>query len=46
MTDEEFRELMSGSLLCRLSDGEDCGQNMDAFLSRCFYQSVRARRPA
>lgn len=43
MTDEEFRDLISESLTCRLTDGEGCGQNMDNFLSRCFYQAVCER---
>lgn len=42
MTDEEFRDLISESLTCRLTDGEGCGQNMETFLSRCFYQAVRS----
>ena len=41
MTDEEFRDLISESLTCRLTDGEDCGKNTEDFLSRCFYQAVR-----
>ena len=42
MTDDEFRDLISESLTCRLSDGEDCGKTMDIFLDRCFYVPVRA----
>ena len=42
MTDAGFRDLISSSLTCRVSDGEGCGKSMDAFLTRCFYQSVSA----
>ncbi len=38
MSDEEFREYIGGSLTCRLSDGENCGDKFDEFLERCFYQ--------
>ncbi|CAL8463105.1 g2639 [Coccomyxa elongata] len=38
MSDEEFREYIGGSLTCRLSDGENCGDKFDKFLERCFYQ--------
>ncbi|KAL4452485.1 hypothetical protein ABPG75_008147 [Micractinium tetrahymenae] len=38
MTDEEFRDMIGGSLTCRISDARDCGRKMDEFLARCFYQ--------
>ena len=43
MSDEEFRDLISENLTCRLSDGEDCSKTMDHFLERCFYVPVRLR---
>ncbi|WP_289480325.1 hypothetical protein, partial [Klebsiella pneumoniae] len=39
MNDEQFRDLIAGSLTCRLNDASDCGKKMDDFLSRCFYQA-------
>ncbi|KAI3438309.1 hypothetical protein D9Q98_000743 [Chlorella vulgaris] len=39
MNDEEFRDLIAGSLTCRLNDAGDCGKKMDEFLERCFYQA-------
>ena len=38
MSDEEFREYIQGSLSCRLTDKDKCGDKMGAFLERCFYQ--------
>lgn len=38
MTDEEFRNYIQGSLSCRLTDKDKCGDKMDVFLQRCFYQ--------
>mmetsp|Transcript_2719 Transcript_2719/g.4928 ORF Transcript_2719/g.4928 Transcript_2719/m.4928 type:complete len:562 (-) Transcript_2719:2337-4022(-) len=37
MTDEEFRDLILGTLTCRVIDGEKCSQKMEEFLPRCFY---------
>ena len=38
MTDAEFRESISRSLTCRVAAGASCGDAMEAFLGRCFYQ--------
>ena len=38
MTDNEFREYIQGSLSCRLTNKEECGDKMADFLKRCFYQ--------
>jgi glucose-6-phosphate 1-dehydrogenase len=38
MCDDAFRDLIAGSLTCRLNDASDCGKKMDEFLARCFYQ--------
>lgn len=38
MTNEEFRDLILGTLSCRVIDGEKCAQKMDEFLPKCFYQ--------
>lgn len=37
MTDEEFRELILGTLSCRVIDGAKCGAKMEEFLPKCFY---------
>ncbi|CAI9261697.1 unnamed protein product [Lactuca saligna] len=39
MTDEELREMISGTLTCRIDKRENCGDKMEKFLERCFYQS-------
>ena len=39
MTTEDFKERISVSLPCRISGAEDCGDKMEEFLSRCFYQA-------
>ncbi|KAF6145069.1 hypothetical protein GIB67_013420 [Kingdonia uniflora] len=39
MTDEELREMISGTLTCRIDKRENCGDKMDQFLQRCFYNS-------
>ena len=39
MSDTEFREYISGSLTCRLSAKEECGDKMDLFLQRCLYHA-------
>ena len=39
MSDDEFREKAMANLTCRYVPGENCGEIMDRFLSRCFYQS-------
>lgn len=41
MDDEQFRDLIASNLTCRLEEGKDCGNSMEEFLSRCFYQPVR-----
>jgi len=41
MSDEEFRDLISENLTCRVSAGEDCGREMEEYLARCFYVAVR-----
>jgi len=42
MSDEEFRDMIDGTLMCRLDasalEGEDCNTLHDKFLRRCFYQ--------
>lgn len=38
MTDGEFRDYISSSLTCRVAAGAQCGDKMDEFLNRCFYQ--------
>lgn len=38
MTDAEFRESISRSLTCRVAAGASCGDAMERFLARCFYQ--------
>lgn len=37
MSNEEFRELILGTLSCRVIDGKRCAEKMDDFLPRCFY---------
>ena len=37
MSDAEFREYIGGSLTCRLSEKEKCGDKMELFLERCLY---------
>ncbi|KAA8495792.1 Glucose-6-phosphate 1-dehydrogenase 2, chloroplastic [Porphyridium purpureum] len=37
MSDDEFRELILGSLTCRVLDGRKCSEKMDQFLPRCRY---------
>ncbi|XRB16007.1 glucose-6-phosphate dehydrogenase [Pseudoscourfieldia marina] len=39
MDDEEFRDLISMTLLCRIDEAENCGPKMDTFLDRCHYFS-------
>ena len=43
MSDEEFRDLISENLTCRVTSGEDCGREMEEYLDRCTYVAVRAR---
>lgn len=38
MSDEEFRNYIAGNLTCRLTDKDRCGDRMQDFLQRCFYQ--------
>jgi Glucose-6-phosphate dehydrogenase, NAD binding domain/Glucose-6-phosphate dehydrogenase, C-terminal domain len=37
MSDAEFRNLILGTLSCRVIDGEKCAAKMDEFLPKCFY---------
>lgn len=39
MSDEELREMISRTLTCRIDKRENCGDKMEEFLERCFYQS-------
>lgn len=40
MSDEEFRDLISENLTCRVTAGEDCGREMEEYLARCSYVAV------
>lgn len=37
MTDDEFRNMIMGTLTCRVIDGRKCSEKMDEFLPKCFY---------
>ncbi|TKV95556.1 hypothetical protein SEVIR_9G371200v4 [Setaria viridis] len=39
MSDEELRNMISMTLTCRIDKRENCGDKMEEFLQRCFYQS-------
>ncbi|CAN6300555.1 unnamed protein product [Urochloa humidicola] len=39
MSDEELRNMISKTLTCRIDKRENCGDKMEQFLQRCFYQS-------
>ncbi|XP_068335000.1 glucose-6-phosphate 1-dehydrogenase, chloroplastic-like [Pyrus communis] len=39
MTDEELRNMISGTLTCRIDKRENCEDKMDQFLKRCFYHA-------
>ncbi|CAO2828963.1 unnamed protein product [Amaranthus hypochondriacus] len=39
MTDEELRNMVGKTLTCRIDKSENCGEKMEEFLKRCFYQS-------
>ncbi|KAL0001491.1 hypothetical protein SO802_015272 [Lithocarpus litseifolius] len=39
MTDEGLRNMISGTLTCRIDKRENCEDKMDQFLKRCFYHS-------
>lgn len=39
MTDEEFKDLISENLTCRVTAGTDCGIEMEEYLSSCVYVS-------
>ncbi|OEL34822.1 Glucose-6-phosphate 1-dehydrogenase, chloroplastic [Dichanthelium oligosanthes] len=39
MSDEELRNMISMTLTCRIDKRENCGDKMEQFLQRCFYQS-------
>lgn len=38
MSDENFRLMIMETLTCRIHGGQDCEDQMDEFLSHCFYQ--------
>ncbi|KAJ7109534.1 hypothetical protein O6H91_Y571500 [Diphasiastrum complanatum] len=39
MTNEELRTMISRTLTCRIDQRENCGDKIEKFLQRCFYQS-------
>lgn len=39
MSDDAFREFITGNLTCRYAPGESCGDRMAEFLGRCYYVS-------
>ncbi|BBN13147.1 glucose-6-phosphate 1-dehydrogenase [Marchantia polymorpha subsp. ruderalis] len=39
MTDEQLREMISGTLTCRIDQRENCGDKIGNFLQRCFYHA-------
>ncbi|WVZ57260.1 hypothetical protein U9M48_007665 [Paspalum notatum var. saurae] len=39
MSDEDLRNMISMTLTCRIDKRENCGDKMEHFLQRCFYQS-------
>ncbi|CAK7349126.1 unnamed protein product [Dovyalis caffra] len=39
LTDEELRNMISGTLTCRIDQRENCADKMDQFLKRCFYHA-------
>lgn len=39
MTDEELRNMISGTLTCRIDQRENCEDKIDKFLKKCFYHS-------
>ncbi|KAL3573026.1 hypothetical protein D5086_026930 [Populus alba] len=39
LTDEELRNMISGTLTCRIDQRENCEDKMDQFLKRCFYHA-------
>lgn len=39
MTDESLREMISGTLTCRIDQSENCGEKQEEFLKRCFYHA-------
>jgi glucose-6-phosphate 1-dehydrogenase len=38
MTNQELRDMVVGTLTCRIDQRENCGDKIDKFLERCFYQ--------
>lgn len=46
MTDQEFRDYIGRNLTCRLTDKDKCGNKMDDFLERCFYQPGQYKEKA
>lgn len=39
MNDEELRDVISGTLTCRIDQRENCAEKMEEFLKRCYYHS-------
>nr|QXV29858.1 G6PDH2 [Aquilaria sinensis] len=39
LTDDELRNMICGTLTCRIDKRENCEEKMDQFLKRCFYHS-------
>ncbi|MCO5572577.1 hypothetical protein L7F22_026333 [Adiantum nelumboides] len=39
MTDEDLRNMISGTLTCRIDQRENCEDKIDKFLKKCFYHS-------
>lgn len=39
LSDEDFKNLISSTLTCRIDARERCAEAQDKFLSRCFYQA-------
>uniref|UniRef100_A0A6N2MFB7 Glucose-6-phosphate 1-dehydrogenase n=1 Tax=Salix viminalis TaxID=40686 RepID=A0A6N2MFB7_SALVM len=39
LNDEELRNMISGTLTCRVNQRENCEDKMDQFLKRCFYHA-------
>ncbi|XP_015570639.1 inactive glucose-6-phosphate 1-dehydrogenase 4, chloroplastic isoform X2 [Ricinus communis] len=37
LTDEDLRSIIASNLSCRIDDHQNCGDKMDAFLSRTYY---------
>mmetsp|Transcript_10674 Transcript_10674/g.12478 ORF Transcript_10674/g.12478 Transcript_10674/m.12478 type:complete len:621 (-) Transcript_10674:1748-3610(-) len=44
-TQQEFRDMISMTLTCRIDKSEDCESKHDIFLERCFYESGQYDSP-